>query len=152
MSSINSKSLVRDRANKAIDALEVELINRFRPKECPINHSFFKNLYVRECVLEEGMRATSKIHLHRHPYVLMEGAAEVWVDGVGWKLIEGPYYGVTEAGTRRVLKIIRTCFWLTFHGHPFGETQDLNELEAYIIEPHENEFICSIPSQQIENT
>jgi hypothetical protein len=145
------QSLVRKEANDLIDAVELALLDRFPKKECDVNHSFFEYLYVRECVLEAGMRVTSKIHRHRHPYVLMEGAAEVWIDRIGWKLIEGPYYGVTEAGTRRVLKIIKTCFWLTFHGHPLGDTKDLDEIEAYVIEPHENEFMCTIPSQQIEN-
>lgn len=145
------QSLVRKEVNKIIDKLEVAMLDRFPPKECDVNHSFFENLYVRECVLEAGMRVTSKIHKHRHPYVIMEGSAEVWTDGVGWKFIEGPFYGVTPAGTRRVLKIITTCFWLTFHGHPLGDSKDLNEIEAYVIEPHENEFMCNIPSQQIVN-
>ena len=145
------QSLVRKETNNLIDAVEVALLDRFKRQDCDVNHSFFEYLYVRECVLIEGMRVTSKIHKHRHPYVLMEGAAEVWTEGVGWKLIEGPFYGVTPAGTRRVLKIIRTSFWLTFHGHPLGDSKDLDEIEAYVIEPHQNEFMCTIPSQKIEN-
>lgn len=143
---MSSTSLVRKEANDAIDKLEIVLLGRFIKQDCPVNHNFFKNLYVRECVLEAGMRVTSKIHRHRHPYVILKGSAEVWTDKKGWQLVKAPYYGITEAGTRRVLKIITTCFWITFHGHPL-DTENLDEIEAYVIEPHENEFICNIPSQ-----
>lgn len=133
-------SLVRKEANEAIDALEAAMLKRFSEKECPLNHSFFDGIYVRECVLLSGMIVTSKIHLKKHPYVVLKGKAEVWIEETGWRLIEAPYFGTTEAGTRRVLRIIEDCHWITFHSNP-NDTEDLDEIEERIIEKHINMYI-----------
>ena len=142
-------SLVRKKVNEAIDALEVEMLRQFKKKEADLNHSFFKGLYVRECVMDAGMRVTSKIHRETHPYFVMQGTAEVWIDGVGWELIVGPYYGVTLAGTRRVLRILKKCFWITVHSNP-DDGEDLEVIEERIIEKHENKLLNNISQQQIE--
>lgn len=136
------QSLVRKEANDAIDILEAMLLDRLPKKDADLNHSFFKGLYVRECVMDAGMRVTSKIHKETHPYFVMEGTAEVWIDGVGWKLIEAPFYGITMAGTRRVLKIITRCFWITVHSNP-DDGQVLEAIEERIIEKHENHLLTN---------
>lgn len=137
---MSSTSLVRKEANESIDKLELAMLQRFQSKECPLNHSFFDGIYVRECVLFAGMLVTSKIHVKKHPYVVLKGKAEVFIDGKGWELIEAPYFGTTEAGTRRVLRIIETCHWITFHSNP-DDGQDLEAIEDRIIEKHENELL-----------
>lgn len=147
MSSISS---VRKEANEAIDKLELAMLKRFQSKECPLNHSFFDGIYVRECVLFAGMLVTSKIHLKKHPYVVLKGKAEVFVDGKGWELIEAPYFGTTEAGTRRVLRIIETCHWITFHSNP-DDGQDLEIIEERIIEKHDNLLLNEINKQLMDN-
>lgn len=134
----------------AMDKLELLLLQKFQSMECPLAHSFFDGMYVRECVLFAGMVVTSKIHLKKHPYVVLKGKAEVFIDGKGWELIEAPYFGTTEAGTRRVLRIIETCHWITFHSNP-DDTEDLEIIESRIIEPHENRLLNNITSQQIED-
>lgn len=123
------------------------MLQRFPEKECPLNHSFFDGIYVRECVLFAGMIVTSKVHKKKHPYVVLKGKAEVFIDGKGWELIEAPYFGTTEAGTRRVLRIIETCHWITFHSNP-DDTEDLELIESRIIESHENILL----TQKIEQS
>ena len=144
------KSAVSKSANDAIDSLELALLSKFKEQECPLNHSFFDGIYVRECVLFAGMIVTSKIHLKKHPYVVLKGKAEVWIENVGWHLIEAPYFGTTQAGTRRVLRIIEDIHWITFHSNP-DDTEDLDLIESRIIEPHQNDLLNNIYSQQIEN-
>lgn len=93
-----------------------------------------------------GSKVTSKIHKHRHPFFILFGKVKVWKDdGKGWEIIEAPFDGMTEPGTRRILDILEDTVWITVHYNPTN-TQDLNELEDWIIEPHSN-----IYSQQIEN-
>lgn len=142
-------SLVRQEANDAIDALEAALQNRFDKIECPLNHTFLPGVYVREIFMPAGSKVTSKIHKERHVYFVMKGSANVWIDGIGWRLVEAPHYGITEAGTRRVLDIVEDCYWITVHSNP-NDTEDLYEIEERIIEKHENELLNNISSQQIE--
>lgn len=136
---MSSTSLVRKEANDAIDALEIALLNRYQKINCPLNHTFFPGMYMREVFMPKGSRITSKIHRHRHPFFVMKGVAEVWIDGRGWEIIEAPYVGITEVGTRRVLYILEDCNWITIHSNP-EDIEDLYEIESRIIEEHNNEF------------
>jgi quercetin dioxygenase-like cupin family protein len=138
--SSTSKSLVRDEANAAIDALEVALLARYPKIDCPLNHSFGDQLYVREIFMPAGSKVTSKIHKKRHPYFVMQGKVNVWLDGKGWQLIEGPYFGWTNPGTRRVLDVITDTFWITVHANP-DDTEDLEIIEGRIIESHTNHLL-----------
>lgn len=130
-------SLVRAEANAAMDLLESVLLNRFEKIDCPLNHSFGNGLYVREIFMPKGSKVTSKIHKQRHPYFVLKGSANVWIDGVGWKLIEAPHFGWTEPGTRRILNIISDTFWVTVHANP-DDTEDLEIIEERLIEHHDN--------------
>lgn len=143
------ESLVRKEANDAIDALEVALLDRFEKIECPLNHTFLPGVYIREIFMPAGSKVTSKIHKERHAYFVMKGCANVWIDGQGWRFITAPYYGTTEAGTRRVLQVLEDCFWITIHSNP-GNTEDLEEIEERIMEKHDNPLLNNISSQQIE--
>jgi hypothetical protein len=136
----NHESLVREEANAAIDMLEAALLERFPKIDCPLNHTFGDGLYVREIFMPAGSKVTSKIHKRRHPYFVMKGRVRVWIDGIGWQMIEAPHFGWTEPGTRRVLDVIEGTFWITVHDNP-TDTQDLWEIEQRIIEPHTNHLI-----------
>lgn len=143
------QSLVRKEANDAIDVLEAALLERFRRIECPLNHTFLPGVYIREIFMPANSKVTSKIHKERHAYFVLKGSAEVWIDGVGWQLIKAPHYGITEPGTRRVLKILEDTFWITIHSNP-DNGENLDEIEERIIEAHENPLLNNISSQQIE--
>lgn len=96
-----------------------------------------------------GSKVTSKIHKCRHPYFVLKGAANVFIDGEGWKLIKAPYFGWTEPGTRRVLDVLEDTFWITVHSNP-DDTDDLQIIEERIIEKHTNPLIENISSPQIK--
>jgi hypothetical protein len=134
------ESLVRKEANDAIDGLEVALLERFNKIDFPLNHVFVPGMYIREIFMRAGSKLTSKIHKYSHPYFVMKGSANVWVDGLGWQLITAPYVGITEAGTRRVLDILEDCNWITVHSNP-DDTEDLELIEERIIEKHENALL-----------
>lgn len=136
------QSLVRKEANDALDRLELAMLERFPPMKEALNHVFCKGLYIRECVMETGMIVTSKIHKERHPYFVMSGVADVWRDGVGWERVVAPYFGITEPGTRRVLKIIERTNWVTVHSNS-DDGEDLEIIEERIIEKHENPLLES---------
>jgi hypothetical protein len=142
MSSTKKNSLVRDEANAAIDALEAALLDRYPKIDCPLNHSFGDQLYVREIFMPAGCKVTSKIHKKRHPYFVMQGKVRVWTDGAGWQLIEAPFFGWTNPGTRRVLDVIDDTFWITCHANP-DDTEDLEVIEKRIIEPHHNHLLSN---------
>jgi len=140
------ESLVRKEANAAIDRLEIAMLERLPPVSCPLKHDYGYHLYVRKIIMPAGSKVTSKIHKHRHPFFILFGKVKVWKDdGKGWEIIEAPFDGMTEPGTRRILDVLEDTVWITVHYNPTN-TQDLNELEDWIIEPHSN-----IYSQQIEN-
>ena len=115
-----------------IDAVEVEMM-KYSKVECPVKHTFTPGLYGREVRIPKGTLVTSKIHLTQHQYVVSQGAAAVWIEDVGWELIEAPHHGVTEPGTRRVLYVLEDIVWTTFH--PTSET-DPDKIEKEIIYAH----------------
>lgn len=134
-------SLVRNEVNQAMDALEMALLDRFPQIECPLKHDFGDHLYMRQIIMPRGAKITSKTHKHRHPYFVLYGKAKVWKDdGQGWQIIEAPHYGWTDPGTRRVLDILEDTVWITVHYNPTN-TEDLSELEEFIIEPHTNNLL-----------
>lgn len=135
------QSLVRKEANDAIDALEVALLEKYTKVDCPLAHTFMPGMYMREIFMPAGSKITSRIHRYRHPFFVLSGKVNVWQDdGKGWRLIEAPYCGITEPGTRRVLDVIEDCNWITIHGNP-NDTEDLEEIEDRIIEPHTNHLL-----------
>lgn len=134
------QSLVKKEVNDAIDALEVALLNRFQRISCPLNHTFGHELYIREIFLLAGSKHTTKIHKFRHPFFIMKGSANIWMDGRGWEFVQAPYYGMTESGTRRVLEILTDMNFITVHGNP-DNTEDLKEIEDRLIESHINPLL-----------
>lgn len=137
------ESLVRKEVNDAIDGLEAVLLENFEPIDAPLNHTFLPGMYVREIVMEAGSKVTSRIHKITHPYVILSGSANIWVDGVGWKLIKAPFFGITPAGTRRILKILERMHFITFHSNP-DDTQDLDIIEERVIEKHVNPLLGGV--------
>ena len=122
----------------AIDTVEATMLEMVAagaavPVEMPVKHTRTPGLYVRTISMPAGTVLTSKIHKTRHPYVVHVGAAEVFIDGKGVQEIRAPFIGVTEPGTRRVLRILEDCLWSTFH--PCSDEESLEDIEQRIIEP-----------------
>jgi hypothetical protein len=132
---------VRPEVNQAIDQLEKIMVDNLPPVHCPLKHDFGHHLYVRKIIMPAGSKVTSRIHRYRHPYFVLFGKVKVWKDdGRGWEIIEAPFDGMTEPGTRRVLDVLEDTVWITVHYNPTN-TEDLDELEGWIIEPHINHLI-----------
>ncbi len=120
--------------------------------ECPLNHYFTPNLYVREILMGANNLITSEVHKTCHPFVVLQGKVSVKIDDDNWQLIEAPFFGITQAGTRRVLFIHTDTVWQTYHPLEFikGDENELpqdeimkvvDKVKDAIIEPYENKLL-----------
>lgn len=101
-----------------------------------LDHTFTDSIYVRECRLPKGMLLTSKIHKTNHPYFILKGRARVLTEE-GVKEVVGPCYGVTPAGTKRLIYVLEDIVWCTCHG---TKSKDLKKIEKQTIAKDFKEF------------
>jgi len=97
-------------------------------------HVFTPGLVSRTVFMPKGSIVTSFIHAHKHQYVVSMGACDVFIPGKGVERIVAPFCGVTEAGTRRVLKMHEDTIWTTFHP---SDATTVDEFEAEEFIPHD---------------
>lgn len=81
----------------------------------PLVHRFTPGLYIREIFMPAGSIVTSRRHLTTHPFVVSQGSVEVIYENGSTQIIDAPYSGITQAGTRRALRVIEDTIWTTFH-------------------------------------
>lgn len=98
-------------------------------KYCPLKHSYGDGCYIREIFMPKGTLIISKIHKYTHPYFVMKGKASVVTEN-GIEVIEAPYQGITQAGTKRALYIHEDMVWTTVH---ITKETDLGKIEDEII-------------------
>lgn len=122
-----------------IDAIEKIIADNNNPIELPLVHRFTDGIYVREIFMPKGTLLTSKIHKTRHQFMVLKGEVSVLDEQGNEVRITAPHIGITEIGTRRVLFIHEDCVWATVHANPDNENEV--EIEARIIEPHDNELL-----------
>ena len=122
-----------------IDAIEKIIADNNNPIELPLVHRFTDGIYVREIFMPKGTLLTSKIHKTRHQFMVLKGEVSVLDEQGNEVRITAPHIGITEIGTRRVLYIHEDCIWATVHANPNNENEV--EIEARIIEPHDNELL-----------
>ncbi len=99
---------------------------------CPLKHTFVDGAYVREIFMPKGLLLTSKIHKVTHPYFILKGDVSVATEE-GVVRIKAPFYGVTKAGTKRLLFIHEETLWITVH---VTKETDLEKIEEEIIAPN----------------
>tara|TARA_R100000734_G_C3319164_1_gene114483 strand:- start:7870 stop:8436 length:567 start_codon:yes stop_codon:yes gene_type:complete len=80
----------------------------------PIKHKFCNGLYIREIFNPAGQLLVTKIHKKDNAYFLMKGVMTI-VSEEGETTIKAPYYGVTKAGTKRIIYIHEDCIFITVH-------------------------------------
>jgi len=144
-----------------LESLETEtLINEFEAGlaalgdevkvDLPLKHTFTPGLYLRQIFMPAGSIVVSRRHLTEHPFIVLEGVADVFDEKGGYvQRIEAPFVGVTKAGTRRVLNILEDSTWLTAH---VTDLTDPDEIVATITE-HNNKLMPSgFVDQAFENT
>ena len=122
----------------SIDAFE-DALNELPKFDCPTEHFFWGGFYLRQIHMPAGFECTTKIHAKRHSFQITQGKVEV-LDNQGTAVVlEAPYVGITEAGTRRALRVLEDCVWTTFHA---TEAQSPEEAEQDLIIPQNREGIA----------
>jgi len=81
----------------------------------PLVHRFTDGMYIREIYMPAGTVVTSRTHKTQHPFVVAQGVVDVIDEEGRIERIMAPYLGITQAGTRRVLRVLDDCVWITFH-------------------------------------
>jgi hypothetical protein len=114
---------------------------------CPLTHTFSDGIYVREIFIPKGIVLTGKIHLHDHPNFLMKGKVEVFTEFGGLEVLEAPLSMISKAGTKRVVKALEDCVWVTVHKNETN-TRDLAILEKEIIAKSYKEYDKTVKSKQ----
>ena len=96
---------------------------------CPLTHTFADGVYIRQITMPKGMVIVSKLHKTTHPYFVLKGDVSVLTEE-GVVRIKGPYSGITQAGTKRVLYIHEDTVWTTVH---VTKETDLEKIEDAVI-------------------
>lgn len=110
-----------------------EKLSAYKQEELPPEHYFAPGMYVRRLDIPAGTYVVGKIHRHAHIVMLMSGTADINT-GEGMERITGPCIWNSPEGAKRILYTHTDCVFSTCHLNP-SDTQDLDELEALIIEP-----------------
>ena len=102
---------------------------KFGDDTCPLKHFFADGLYIREIFMPKGMLISSKLHKTNSPYFVLEGELTV-ITGEGEVRIKAPYWGITKAGTKRIIYIHENTRWITVHA---TDETDLEKIEDELI-------------------
>ena len=109
----------------------------FGDDAAPLTHTFGDGLYIREITMPKGMLVTSKLHKTTHPYFVLKGDVSVETE-TGTVRIKAPYWGITKAGTKRILYIHEETIWVTVHA---TQETDLEKIEKEIIADNYNDLL-----------
>ena len=102
----------------------------------PLKHSFADGCYIREIFNPKGELAVTKIHKVSHPFFLMKGDMTILMED-GIKRIKAPHYGITPAGTKRIIYCHEDCVFVTVH---VTELTDIAKIEEEVIAKDFDEF------------
>ena len=116
---------VEDKMLKSERALKGKELDNFNP----LKHSFANGLYIREVFNPAGELLVTKIHKYSHPFFLLKGQMTIMSED-GEKTIQAPHYGITKAGTKRIIYAHTDCIFVTVHAT--NET-DVDKIEEEII-------------------
>jgi hypothetical protein len=122
----------------AIDQYE-DVLKDLPQYNCHTEHHFWGGFYCRQVRMPAGLQGTTKTHGKRHSFQITEGKVEVVDNGGKAMILEAPYVGITEPGTRRALHILEECVWTTFHA---TDAQSVEEAEQDLIIPRPREGIA----------
>lgn len=125
--------------NKMLE-VEAALANvpsaRFGDDCGPLEHTFADGLYVRQFSGLKNTIVVSKLHKTNHPYFVLKGDVSVLTDK-GSIRIKAPHWGITKAGTKRILYFHEDTVWITVHA---TEETDLEKIEEVVIAKTYNEL------------
>ena len=109
-------------SKRAIKGKEIEKSN-------PLKHSFADGCYIREVFNPKGELIVTKIHKVSHPFFLLKGEMTILSED-GEKTIKAPHYGITPAGTKRIIYAHEDCVFVTVN---VTDKKDTKEIEKDII-------------------
>ena len=105
--------------------------------DCPLTHEFVGLFYIRTIRVPAGTLVVSKIFKADFPFFIVKGRVTVGTEHEGVRELEGPYWGHTKAGSRRMIMHHTEVIWTTFHF--VGEMRNIDDIEREIIyTPEEN--------------
>ena len=102
----------------------------------PLKHSFADGCYIREIFNPKGELLVTKIHKVSHPFFLMRGDMTILMED-GIKRIKAPHYGITPAGTKRIIYCHEDCVFVTVHA---TKLTDIKAIEEEVIAKDFDEF------------
>lgn len=123
-----------------IDKLEYEL-STLPVGVLPLTHIFTDGIYIRKAFAPAGSMFTTVHHNTEHPFMLISGTTEV-ISNNESSSITGPFMGITQKGTRRVVYAVTDALYLTIHANPDNLT-DPDEIIKRITIPVENPLMDS---------
>jgi hypothetical protein len=103
-----------------IDACEADALSKLAPMEYPIDHKFIPTIdgyaiYERTIYLPAGTFLTTERHEVRHPFNLSSGTLAIFDQKGTRSVLEAPYRGITEPGTRRMMLVLKDITLTTYH-------------------------------------
>ncbi len=99
--------------------------------EITTKHRFTDGVYSREITIPRDVCLIGAKHLTRHFFIISKGKCII-NDGKSTEILESPYHGITEIGTKRAILAMEDTVFTTFH--VTNET-DIDKIEKDIIEP-----------------
>jgi len=102
----------------------------------PLKHSFADGCYIREIFNPKGELLITKIHKVSHPFFLLKGDMTILMED-GIKRIKAPHYGITPAGTKRIIYCHEDCMFVTVHA---TKLTDIDKIEEEVIAKDFDEF------------
>lgn len=130
-------------------AIQVEMGN-MPQVDCPLQHTFAPDVYIRTIMLPKGSVILGKIHKHAHGNILSSGTVTVLTESGGVERLTGPLTMLSEAGTKRAVYAEADAVWTTIHPNP-SNTRDLAQLESEIIAATYAEYDAFIAQQDYLN-
>lgn len=99
---------------KAVDSHSESLGDNSKNGLNPLRHFFTDGQYVREITLMPDLILTTKLHNRNHPFFLLRGDMTIVTDR-GQERIQAPHFGITAAGTKRIIYTHTECVFFTVH-------------------------------------
>ena len=130
-------------AQRKVDTIQASM--KLLPQvPCPLDHEFVGQFYVRTIHVPAQTLVVSKIFKADFPFFISKGKVSIWLEGIGIVRREAPFWGMTKAGTRRIIMHHTDVIWTTFH--PCGELRDVEEIEEQVIyDPTKSECVDIAP-------
>jgi len=92
----------------------------------PVKSTFVGGCYIREIFMPKNQTITSQIHKKEHPYFILNGDITV-ISPDGIQRIKGPYHGITQPGTKRVIITHEDTTFITVHATTKTTVEDVVE-------------------------